>query len=93
MKEIIIIRLHNHAVKDGVPAYTFEFEIPGIFQQTNIGASQEELTQPIHDGIMQMLSLLGIPKTVKRIPASEFAVKSTASFNAQIIRDGKVVED
>ena len=109
MKEMIVIRTNYHATKDGVTEYSFEFAIPGKFQQTNIGASQEELKQPLHDAIMRMLTLLGVPETVERkpeppqpvfndehgnpIPISGFAAKTKASFNAQVIRDGKVVED
>ena len=65
--EIIALRINEHQKKDGVQEYSLQVALPGRYQTTFTGASQQELGAKFFDAMGIVFNILGIPGQVERI--------------------------
>ncbi len=107
--EQVHIRINDHQILNGVKEYSVEVAVAGKYVRTFIGTSQEDFAPELADSFRQIFTMVGIPATVlkqepttittffdengNKQPVSPFAAHATARFEAQVIRNGKVVED
>jgi hypothetical protein len=105
MREVILVRFSDYGIKDGVQEFVANVALPGKFQKEIFGASREELNKGIQKIFDELFTTLDIPeKVVRQLPVftdsegrpqpmSPFAGTAKVTFNAQVIRGGKVVDD